>query len=86
MNRNSRTSGTITALALLLLFTTNVLAQKISVKDFTVEHLVNPFSIDNPKPRFSWKIISDLKIPNSAATKSDWVRQQILIKFYGKRR
>ncbi|MBB6239698.1 alpha-L-rhamnosidase [Pedobacter sp. AK013] len=61
MNKNSRTSGAITSLALLLLFTTNVLAQKISLKDLTVEHLVNPFSIDNPKPRFSWKITSDIK-------------------------
>lgn len=61
MNKNFRTSGTIAALALIFLFTTNVLAQKISVKDLTVEHLVNPFSIDQPKPRFSWKMVSDLK-------------------------
>lgn len=44
-----------------ILFTTNASAQKISLKDLTVEHLVNPFSIDNPKPRFSWKIVSVIK-------------------------
>ncbi|KLT66777.1 glycoside hydrolase family 78 protein [Pedobacter sp. BMA] len=39
----------------------NVYSQKIAVRDLTVEHLVNPFSIDNPHPRFSWKLISDIK-------------------------
>ncbi|QPH41081.1 glycoside hydrolase family 78 protein [Pedobacter endophyticus] len=38
-----------------------VFAQKIALKDLTVEHLVNPFSVDNPHPRFSWKLISAIK-------------------------
>lgn len=36
-------------------------AQKLSVTDLTVEHLTNPLSIDSPKPRFSWKIVSGEK-------------------------
>ncbi|WP_145856336.1 glycoside hydrolase family 78 protein [Pedobacter suwonensis] len=50
-----------TSLVLLFLFTTDTFSQKVSVKDLTVEHLVNPLSVDHPKPRFSWKIISDIK-------------------------
>ncbi|WP_293789403.1 glycoside hydrolase family 78 protein [uncultured Pedobacter sp.] len=50
-----------TTLVLLFLSTTNSFSQKLSVKDLTIEHLVNPLSIDYPKPRFSWKIISDIK-------------------------
>lgn len=36
-------------------------AQKLTVTGLTVEHLINPLSLDNPKPRFSWKIISGAK-------------------------
>jgi len=36
-------------------------SQKIAVKDLTVEHLVNPFTIDQAHPRFSWKIVSEIK-------------------------
>ncbi|RZJ65008.1 MAG: hypothetical protein EOO47_26125 [Flavobacterium sp.] len=36
-------------------------SQKIAVQDLTVEHLVNPFSVDNSQPRFSWKTQSDIK-------------------------
>lgn len=61
MNQNFLSSGKLIPLVFLLLFTANALGQKILVKDLTVEHLVNPFSIDHPKPRFSWKIISDIK-------------------------
>ncbi len=50
-----------TTLVLLFLSTINSFSQKLSVKDLTVEHLVNPFSIDRPNPRFSWKVISDIK-------------------------
>jgi alpha-L-rhamnosidase len=32
--------------------------QKLSTKDLTVEHLANPLSVDNPQPRFSWKLVS----------------------------
>ncbi len=46
---------------LLTVFSGNAFSQKIAVKDLTVEHLVNPFSIDNPHPRFSWKLMSDTK-------------------------
>ena len=61
MNKISRPSIVILNIALLFLFSTQIFAQKISVRDLTVEHLVNPFSIDQPKPRFSWKITSDIK-------------------------
>ncbi|WP_316824887.1 glycoside hydrolase family 78 protein [Pedobacter miscanthi] len=61
MNKISRISSAMFTVALLFLFTTTVSAQKIALKDLTVEHLVNPFSIDNPKPRFSWKIVSAAK-------------------------
>lgn len=36
-------------------------SQKIAVQNLTVEHLVNPFSLDNFKPRFSWKMQSAIK-------------------------
>lgn len=61
MNKNFLASGKLTPLVFLFLFTVNAFGQKISVKDLTVEHLVNPFSIDRPNPRFSWKMISELK-------------------------
>ncbi|MBO9672966.1 MAG: glycoside hydrolase family 78 protein [Sphingobacteriaceae bacterium] len=61
MNRISGIFSAIFATALLFSFTINASAQKIFLKDLTVEHLVNPFSIDNPKPRFSWKMISTAK-------------------------
>ncbi|HOW39065.1 MAG TPA: glycoside hydrolase family 78 protein [Bacteroidales bacterium] len=31
-------------------------SQDLTVKDLTCDHLINPVGIDNPKPRFSWKI------------------------------
>lgn len=61
MNKIPRKSGVLCTLVLLFSIVTNALAQKISLKDLTVEHLVNPFSIDNPKPRFSWKLVSAIK-------------------------
>jgi len=39
----------------------NGFSQKIAVKNLTVDHLVNPFSIDHTHPRFSWKINSEAK-------------------------
>ena len=47
--------------SILILFSTPIFSQKIGIKDFTVEHLVNPFSIDKAKPRFSWKLLSAIK-------------------------
>lgn len=46
------------AMMLILLFSlvTNVSGQKLALYDTNVEHLVNPLNIDNPHPRFSWKI------------------------------
>jgi len=61
MNKISRIPGALCTLVLLFSIVNLAFAQKISVKDLTVEHLVNPFSIDNPKPRFSWKLVSTLK-------------------------
>ncbi len=48
-------------LFMLFTFTTNTFSQHLSVNDLSVEHLTNPLSVDNPRPRFSWKIISSLK-------------------------
>ncbi|WP_316832812.1 glycoside hydrolase family 78 protein [Pedobacter aquatilis] len=47
-------------LVIIMLFSTvsQLFAQKLSVTDLTVENLTNPLSIDQPKPRFSWKIVS----------------------------
>lgn len=45
----------------LAFFFTNASAQKISVIDLTVESLTNPLSVDNPHPRFSWKLVSPVK-------------------------
>ncbi|QIL40758.1 family 78 glycoside hydrolase catalytic domain [Pedobacter sp. HDW13] len=61
MNKILRAPGALCTLALLFSIVTHAVAQKIAVKDLTVEHLVNPFSIDNPKPRFSWKLVSAIK-------------------------
>ncbi|TCD02143.1 alpha-L-rhamnosidase [Pedobacter frigidisoli] len=61
MSNLSTISRAAFTIALLFSFVTNALAQKISVKDLTVEHLVNPFSIDNAHPRFSWKLVSNIK-------------------------
>ncbi|GGI29111.1 family 78 glycoside hydrolase catalytic domain [Pedobacter mendelii] len=36
-------------------------AQKLSVNNLTVEHQINPLSVDNSHLRFSWKINSDLQ-------------------------
>lgn len=35
-------------------------AQKLTLSDLTVEHLENPLSLDAPKPRFSWKLHSNI--------------------------
>ncbi|RNL52153.1 glycoside hydrolase family 78 protein [Pedobacter jejuensis] len=43
------------------IFTQNTFAQKLSVNNLTVEHQTNPLSVDNPLPRFSWKINSSLQ-------------------------
>lgn len=43
----------------LLLFTAqNSIAQKLSVYDLSVNHLVNPIGLDDPSPRLSWKLSS----------------------------
>ena len=34
----------------------SAVSQDIMVKDLTCDHKVNPVGIDNPKPRFSWKL------------------------------
>ncbi|ATP55134.1 alpha-L-rhamnosidase [Pedobacter ginsengisoli] len=46
-----------------ILFAVNLtaLAQKLSVNDLKVEHLINPLAIETPTPRFSWKIASTVK-------------------------
>ncbi|MCX2575551.1 glycoside hydrolase family 78 protein [Pedobacter sandarakinus] len=36
-------------------------SQKIETRGLTVEHLVNPLSIDSATPRFSWKLVSTVK-------------------------
>ncbi|MBC6112375.1 family 78 glycoside hydrolase catalytic domain [Pedobacter fastidiosus] len=48
-------------LFMLFAFVINTSAQKISVNNLTVEHLTNPLSVDQPKPRFSWKLVSEIK-------------------------
>lgn len=48
-------------LFMLFYFVVNTSAQKISVNSLTVEHLINPLSVDHPHPRFSWKIVSEIK-------------------------
>jgi alpha-L-rhamnosidase len=60
---NQRLTGLVTFLSLFILFNLsgNAFAQKLSLYDLKVEHLVNPLNIDNPKPRFSWKISSAVK-------------------------
>jgi alpha-L-rhamnosidase len=60
---NQRLTGLVTFLSLFILFnlSSNAFAQKLSLYDLKVEHLVNPLNIDNPKPRFSWKISSAVK-------------------------
>ena len=60
---NQRLTGLVTFLSLFFLFNLsgNAFAQKLSLYDLKVEHLVNPLNIDNPKPRFSWKISSGVK-------------------------
>lgn len=45
----------------LFAFTKISFAQAVSVYDLTVEHQTNPLSVDNPNPRFSWKIKSLVK-------------------------
>lgn len=36
-------------------------AQKLSLKDLTVEYSENPLNVDTPYPRFSWKLLSEVK-------------------------
>ncbi|PWS31610.1 glycoside hydrolase family 78 protein [Pedobacter paludis] len=59
------TAGLI--LFMLFSFVINTSAQKISVNNLTVEHLTNPLSVDHPHPRFSWKIVSEIKNTSQAS-------------------
>ncbi|WP_421940847.1 family 78 glycoside hydrolase catalytic domain [Pedobacter sp.] len=61
MNKTLYLNSTALTFALFVTFLIQGSAQQIAVKDLTIDHLVNPFSIDNPKPRFSWKITSSRK-------------------------
>ncbi|WP_244154684.1 glycoside hydrolase family 78 protein [Pedobacter soli] len=61
MNKIPRMQGVVCTLAVLFSIVTHTFAQKISVKDLTVEHLVNPLNLDNLQPRFSWKLVSAIK-------------------------
>ncbi|SES18530.1 glycoside hydrolase family 78 protein [Pedobacter rhizosphaerae] len=61
MNKAHYLTRTLLTCALFFTFLSKGLTQQIAVKDLTVDHLVNPFSIDNPKPRFSWKLSSSVK-------------------------
>ncbi|RYD73649.1 MAG: alpha-L-rhamnosidase, partial [Sphingobacteriales bacterium] len=59
------TSLKVTAVFFLLFLKfTGSSAQKLSVNSLSVEHLKNPLNIDNPNPRFSWKINSAIKNTN----------------------
>ncbi|PWS26470.1 alpha-L-rhamnosidase [Pedobacter yonginense] len=53
------TAGLI--LFLLISFVMNTSAQKLSVTGLTVEHLTNPLSVDDPNPRLSWKLVSEVQ-------------------------
>ena len=48
-------------LFLLILFSAASFAQKLTVKNLTVEYQRNPLGIDQPMPRFSWKIYTEIK-------------------------
>jgi alpha-L-rhamnosidase len=61
MNQHLNRFLTLLSLIFLFNFPGNAIAQKISLYDLKVEHLVNPLNIDNPMPRFSWKITSGVK-------------------------
>lgn len=61
MNKTHYLTRTLLTCALFFTFLSKGLTQQIAVNDLTVDHLVNPFSIDNPKPRFSWKLSSSVK-------------------------
>lgn len=60
---NQRLTRLVTFMSFFILFNLsgNAFAQKLSLYDLKVEHLVNPLNIDNPKPRFSWKVNSGVK-------------------------
>ncbi|RZK82135.1 MAG: alpha-L-rhamnosidase [Pedobacter sp.] len=61
MNQRLSSLVKVLVLAILSIFTIRVSAQKLSVYDLKVEHQTNPLSVDNPNPRFSWKIRSSSK-------------------------
>jgi alpha-L-rhamnosidase len=60
---NQQLTKVLSLLGLFFLFNfpDTAIAQKLSLYDLKVEHLKNPLSIDNPTPRFSWKINSSVK-------------------------
>jgi len=61
MNQQLRGLFTVFSLIFLFTFSERVSAQKLSPYDLKVEHLINPLNVDNPMPRFSWKITSGVK-------------------------
>ncbi|MBC7565773.1 MAG: alpha-L-rhamnosidase, partial [Pedobacter sp.] len=67
MNQQLNRLVTLMSVILLCNLPGNAVAQKLSLYDLKVEHIVNPLNIDNPMPRFSWKINSGVK--NTVQTK-----------------
>lgn len=61
MNQHLNRLFTVLSFIILFNFPGDLIAQKLSLYDLKVEHLINPLSIDNPKPRFSWKLTSNVK-------------------------
>lgn len=57
MNKKINLLASLTVFTLSF-FYLNAFSQKLSVNSLKIEQLTNPLSIDNPKPRFSWKINS----------------------------
>ncbi|WP_183561943.1 alpha-L-rhamnosidase [Mucilaginibacter sp. SP1R1] len=51
----------LAAFMLLMVFTQSAWAQKLQVKDLTIEYAHNPMGVDVPAPRFSWKLASGLR-------------------------
>ena len=37
-------------------FSANIFAQGLTIKDMTIEHKKNPVGVDALQPRFSWKL------------------------------
>ncbi|MDQ1141959.1 glycoside hydrolase family 78 protein [Pedobacter agri] len=61
MNPSSLMPRFTAVFAFLIFVSITGFSQKIAVENLTVEHLVNPFTIDDAHPRFSWKIVSNVK-------------------------